>query len=87
MVEASSPLLSYLDEVDVVFSAGELGDLVVSPFQVFDLVVQTVHVALGVVQRCPLVGGDELDHLLLHPLDGAQHVPEQLLTLFHGHLG
>ena len=66
--------------MDVVLSAGQLGDLAVSPLQVSDLVGQTLQVALGVVERRPLVGGDQLGHLLLHPLDGAHHVGKHLLA-------
>ena len=73
--------VSYLDEVDVVLRTGQLGDLVVSPLQVSDLVAQSLHVALRVVECCPLVGGNQLGHLLLHPLDGAHHVTEHLLAL------
>lgn len=70
----------YLDEVDVVLGAGQLGDLVVSSFQVSDLMAQTLHVALCVAERRSLVGGDQLGHLLLHPLNGAHHVSEHLLA-------
>lgn len=73
--------------MDVVLGAGQLGDLVVSPLQISDLVGQTLHVALCVVQRRPLVGGDQLGHLLLHPLDGAHHVAEHLLALLQSSLG
>lgn len=79
--------LGYLDEVDVVLGAGQLGDLLVSPLQVGDLVAQALHVALGVVERCSLVGGDQLGHLLLHPLDGAHHVAEHLLAFLQCSLG
>lgn len=72
--------VSYLDEVDVVFSAGQLSDLIVSPLQVSYLMSQPLQVAFCVVQRGSLVGGDELGHLLLHPFDGAHHVTEHLLT-------
>ena len=77
----------YLDEVDVVLGAGQLGDLVVSPLQVGDLVAQTLHVALSGVQRRSLVGRNQLGHLLLHPLDGAHHVGEHLLTFLQGRVG
>lgn len=75
-----SVLATYLDEVDVVLSAGQLRDLIVSPLQVSDLVAQALHVALCVAECCPLVGGDQLGHLLLHPLNGAYHVAKCLLT-------
>ena len=77
----------YLDEVDVVLGAGQLRDLVVAALQVGDLVGQPVHVTLCVVERRPLVGRDQLGHLLLHLLDGAQHVAEELLALLHCLLG
>lgn len=80
-------VVSYLDEVDVVLSAGQLGDLCVSPLQISDLMAQTLHVALCVVERCSLVGGDQLGHLLLHPLNGAHHVAKHLLTLLQCSLG
>lgn len=73
--------------MDVVLSAGQLRDLIVSPLQVGDLVAQTLHVALCVVERRSLVGGDQLGHLLLHPLDGAYHVAERLLTFLQRSLG
>lgn len=72
-----------LDEVDVVLGAGQLGDLVVSPLEVGDLVAQALHVALCVAECRSLVGGDQLGHLLLHPLNGAHHVSEHLLTFLH----
>lgn len=77
----------YLDEVDVVLSARQLGDLTVSPLQVSDFMGQTLHVAFCVVECCPLVGCYELGHLLLHPLDGAHHVTEHLLTFLQCSLG
>lgn len=77
----------HLDEVDVVLSARQLCDLLVPPLQIGDLVGQTLHVALRVVQRRPLVGGDQLGHLLLHPLDGTDHVAERLLTFLQCSLG
>ncbi|TNN64719.1 hypothetical protein EYF80_025025 [Liparis tanakae] len=73
---------SYLDEVDVILSAGQLCDLVVS-----DLMGQTLHVALGIVECRSLVGGDELGHLLLHPLDGAHHVGKHLLAFLQRGVG
>ncbi len=73
--------------MDVVLSAGQLGDLIVSPLQIGDLVAQALHVALCVVERCSLVGGDQLGHLLLHPLNGAHHVAEHLLTLLQCSVG
>lgn len=79
--------VSYLDEVDVVLSAGQLGDLVVSPLQISDLMGETLHVALCVVECCSLVGGDELGHLLLHPLNGAHHVAKHLFTFLQRSLG
>lgn len=80
-------VVRYLDEVDVVLSAGQLCDLAVSPLQISDLVAQTLHVALRVVECCPLVGGDQLGHLLLHPLNGAYHVAKRLLTFLQCSLG
>ena len=71
----------------MVLGAGQLRDLVVPSLQVGDLVGQPVHVALSVAERCPLIGRDQLGHLLLHLLDGAQHVVEELLALLHGLLG
>lgn len=47
---------------------------------------EPVHVVLGVGERRLLVGRDELTHLLLHALDGTQHVPEELLALLQGPL-
>lgn len=91
LIYTSPPLcaaaVGYLDKVDVVFSAGQLSDLVVSPLQVSDLVAEALHVALGVVERRPLVGGYQLGHLLLHPLNGAHHVTEHLLTFLQRSLG
>lgn len=78
---------SYLDEVDVILSAGQLCDLVVPPLQVSDLMGQTLHVALSVVECRSLVGGDELGHLLLHPLDGAHHVGKHLLAFLQRGVG
>lgn len=80
-------MVSHLDEVDVVLGARQLRDLLVPPLQVGDLVGQALHVSLGVVERRPLVGGDELGHLLLHPLDGANHVAERLLAFLQRSLG
>lgn len=80
-------VVSYLDEVDVVLSAGQLGDLVVPPLQISNLVGQTLQVALCVVERCSLVGGDQLGHLLLHPLNGAHHVAKHLLAFLQCSLG
>lgn len=77
----------YLDEVDVVLGAGQLGDLCVPPLQIGDLMGQALHVALCVVECRPLVGGDELGHLLLHPLNGAHHVGEHLLTFLQRRMG
>lgn len=77
----------YLDEVDVVLSAGQLGDLAVPPLQIGDLMGQTLHVALCVVERRSLVGGDELGHLLLHPLNGAHHVGKHLLAFLQRRVG
>lgn len=48
---------------------------------------QPLHVSLSVVERRPLVGGDQLGHLLLHPLDGANHVAERLLAFLQRSLG
>lgn len=79
--------VGHLNEVDVVLGAGQLRDLVVPPLQVGDLVGQALHVALGVVEGRPLVGADQLGHLLLHPLDGADHVAEGLLALLQRSLG
>lgn len=79
--------LCYLDEVNVVLSAGQLGDLVVPPFQVSDFMGQALHVALGAVERRSLVGRYQLGHLLLHPLDGAHHVAEHLLAILQCPLG
>lgn len=73
-----------LDEVDVVLSAGQLSDLSVSPLQVSDLMAQTLHVALSVGECWPLVGGDQFGHLLVHPLNGAQHISKHLLTILQG---
>lgn len=78
---------AHLDKVDVVFGAWQLRDLLVSPLQVGDLMAQPLHVSLGIVERCPLVGGDQLGHLLLHPLDGANHVAERLLAFLQRSLG
>lgn len=71
---------SYLDEVDVVLSAGQLGDLIVSPLQIGNLIGQTLHVTFCIVECCSLVAGDQLGHLLLHSLNGAHHVPKHLFT-------
>lgn len=71
----------------MVLSAGQLGDLAVPPPQVSDLVGQSLHVALCVVERRSLVGGDQLRHLLLHPLDGAHHITKHLLTFVQRSLG
>lgn len=79
--------VSHLDEVDVVLSAGQLRDLVVPPLQIGDLVAQALHVALGVVEGRSLVGADQLGHLLLHPLDGPDHVAEALLAFLQRSLG
>lgn len=79
--------VSHLNEVDVVLSAGQLRDLVVPPLQIRDLVAQALQVTLGVVEGGPLVGADQLGHLLLHPLDGADHVAEGLLTFLQRSLG
>lgn len=79
--------VSHLDEVDVVLGAGQLRDVVVPPLQVRDLVAQALQVALGVVEGGSLVGADQLGHLLLHPLDGADHVAEGLLALLQRPLG
>lgn len=76
-----------LDKVDVVFCARQLRDVLVSPLQVGDLMAQPLHVPLSVVERRPLVGGDQLGHLLLHPLDGANHVAERLLAFLQRSLG
>lgn len=87
LLHMSAEWRPHLDEVDVVLSARQLRDLLVPPLQIGDLVAQTLHVALGVVQRRPLVGGDQLGHLLLHPLDGTDHVAERLLTFLQRSLG
>lgn len=84
---ALSCAVSHLNEVDVVLSAGQLADLVVPPLQIGDLVVEALHVALGVVEGGSLVGGDQLGHLLLHSLDGADHVAEGLLAFLQRSLG
>lgn len=78
---------SHLNEVDVVLSAGQLRDLGVPPLQIGDLVGQALHVTLGVVEGGSLVGADQLGHLLLHPLDGADHVAEALLAFLQRSLG
>lgn len=80
-------VVNYLDEVDVVLGAGQLGDLVVPPLQISDLVGQTLQMALCVAECCSLVGGDQLGHLLLHPLNGAHHVGKHLLAFLQGSLG
>lgn len=66
----------YLDEVDMVLGAGQLCELIVSPLQVSDLLIQTIHVALGCVERHFLIGRNQLGHFLLHPFDGVKHVSE-----------
>lgn len=82
-----SAAAGYLDEVDVVLSAGQLGDLIVSLLQVSNLIGQTLQMAFGVVECRPLVGGDQLGHLLLHPLDGAHHVAKHLFAFLKCPLG
>lgn len=77
----------YLDEVDVVLSARQLGDLTVSLLQVCNLVIQTLHVALCAVECSSLVRRYKLGHLLLHPLYGAHHVAKHLLTFLQRPLG
>lgn len=84
---ALSCAVGHLDEVDVVLGAGQLRDLGVPPLQIGDLVAQALHVTLGVVEGSSLVGADQLGHLLLHPLDGADHVAEGLLAFLQRSLG
>lgn len=73
--------------MDVVLSARQLRDLAISPLQISNLMAQTLHVALSIVECCPLVGGDQLSHFLLHPFDGAYHVSECLLAFLQRSLG
>lgn len=77
----------YLDEVDVVLSAGQLGDLCVPPLQISNLISQTLHVTFCVVECRSLVAGDQFGHLLLHSLNGAHHVPKHLLTFLQRSVG
>lgn len=77
---------AYLKEMDVVISLRESVQSTISDAELRHVLLQRLQHGLGLGQRLPLLGPDELLHLQALALYGAGQFGEHPLTVLHGRL-
>lgn len=76
----------YLQEMDVVLSAVKLLQSRLFLFELFDLLLKTLHQSFSLTERSLLINVDELGDFRPHSLDGSDHLVKHLFALSHGSL-